>query len=900
MSEVFRLNLSCFDPLGLVEKTGSFEDARPQLLESSRLFLDQQTENIFQFHRRGASGVEITLALTQLFDHLNQQLFSAASCQVDETSKKYCSLLALGGYGRCEMNPRSDLDLMFYYTEGGRQAAEKISDRMLYLLWDLSLDVGSTVRSSSDCLEQAELDTTVRTAMLDARFLAGSPLAWDDFMSRVFNHILGDAAQQFIKAKLEENQERRRKYGSSVYLLEPNIKEGEGGLRDLHAALWVARIKFKASSLRDLVIKGVLNEDEATNLENAYDYLWQIRNELHFLATRKSDQIQFEHQSKIAEYLGYKDNKRAPAVEQFMQAYYTHAAYVEHLSSSLIIKATQRDEVRSGVLGFFVRRHLEGGFTILRGEIRGGSDEMFRENPALIMKAFELAQRHDAELSVPLKLQIRDSLCLINDRVRRSKEMNESFLKILRHPKRVGSTLRQMHHLHLLNHFIPEFKRIFCKVQFDLYHIYTVDIHSLFAIEETCRLWDGEYDDEYPILARLAKDVAKRELLLLAVLFHDIGKGEGKDHSTHGASMVPTIARRMGLNREDSSRLQFLVQNHLAMVHVSQRRDLQDSRTVSDFAEKMQGMSENLRMLYLLTFADVRSVGPDVWSEWKGQLLQELYEKTYDLLEKGDFFHDKRSEKVRNRKRKVRTALLEDFPESRVNRCISNLSTRYLLSYHSSEIVKHLQLSLGRGKATLALDIEQHSEHNYTQLTLATLDSPGLFSQIAGVLSAHAINILGAQIHTRKNGLVLDILQVNSATGEAVENSAKWKRVELDLAGVLEGRVFVDVLLARQKTPSFMVEREKPKRPNRIDISNDVSDQYTVIDIYAHDRIGLLHDITRTLTDLGLYIAVSKISTKVDQAADVFYVRDIFGQKICLPEKLLKIEGDLLACLEEG
>ena len=397
----------------------------------------------------------------------------------------------------------------------------------------------------------------------------------------------------------------------------------------------------------------------------------------------------------------------------------------------------------------------------------------------------------------------------------------------------------------------------------------------------------------------MAKDVAKRELLLLAVLFHDIGKGEGTDHSTQGASMIPTIARRMGLNREDSLRLQFLVQNHLSMVHISQRRDLQDNRTISDFAAKMMGMSENLRMLYLLTFADVRSVGPDVWSEWKGQLLQELYEKTYDLLEKGDFFLEKRSEKVRNRKRKVRAALLEDFPEWRVNRCISNLSTRYLLSYRSFEIIRHLRLSLGRGKETLAFDIEQHPEHNYTQVTLATLDSPGLFSLIAGVMSAHAINILGAQIHTRKNGLVLDVLQVNSATGEAVENSSKWKRVEKDLAGVLEGRVFIEDLLARRKAPSFMVEREKPRRPSRIDISNDVSDQYTVIDIYSHDRIGLLHDITRTLTELGLYIAVSKISTKVDQVADVFYVCDIFGQKIDQPEKLQKIEKDLLLCLED-
>ncbi len=898
MSEDFEFDTSSFDPLALVRSASTFEDVRDQLLISCRVFLDRQLDAVQQYHRRGAGGREVTLALTRIFDHLNQQLFAAASWQLDVSSVSGCALLALGGYGRREMNPRSDLDLMFYYIEGGRSAAEKISDRILYLLWDLNLEVGYYVRSAADCLDQAGRDITVRTAMLDARFLGGNPHVEEDFSKRVFSFVQNHATQNFIKAKLEENQERRHKYGSSVYLLEPNIKEGEGGLRDLHAALWVARIKFKARSLRDLVVRGVLNEEEANDLEKAYDYLWNIRNELHFLATRKSDQILFEQQSKIAAFFGYRDNKRAPAVEQFMQDYYTHAAYVEHLSSSLIVKATGRDDVKKGVLGFFTRRNLEDGFTILRGEIRGGSDEQFRENPALIMKAFELAQRHDAELSVPLKLHIRQNLELINDRVRRAKDINETFLRILRHPKGVGKALRQMHHLHLLNHFIPEFRRIFCKVQFDLYHIYTVDIHSLFAVEEICRLWDGEYDEDYPLLARLAKDIEKRELLLLAVLFHDIGKGEGKNHCTKGASMIPTIARRMGLNREDSRRLQFLVRDHLSMVHISQRRDLHDNRTISDFAAQM-GMSENLRMLYLLTFADVRSVGPDVWSEWKGQLLQELYEKTYDLLEKGDFYQEKRSEKVRNRKRKVRIALLEDFPESRVNRCISNLSTRYLLSYHSWEIIRHLQLSLGRGKASLALQVEQHPEHTYTELTLATLDSPGLFSQIAGVMAAHSINILGAQIHTRKNGLVLDVLQVKSTTGEAVESKAKWQRVEKDLAGVIEGRVFIEDLLARQKTPDFMVAREKPQRPDRVDISNDVSDQHTVIDIYARDRIGLLYDITRTLTELGLYIAVSKISTKVDQAADVFYVRDIFGQKVAQPEKLEKIKETLLARLEE-
>ena len=370
MTELLLEQAGAFEPVGLVRQAKSFEAARAELLELARTHLDRSLTEVRELHNRGASGTRVTMKLTELFDQLVCRLYDACAVGVPVESERHCALLALGGYGRKEMNPRSDLDLMFYYTDNGREAAEKISDRLLYLLWDLNLDVGYSVRAAGDCLEQANHDITVRTALLDARLLNGTDAIWQDFIARVFRLILGGSTQGFIKAKIEENQERRRKYGSSVYLLEPNIKEGEGGLRDLHAALWIARIKFKATSLRDLVIKGVLNEGEAEDFENACDYLWQIRNELHFLATRKSDQMFFDQQSKIAAFLGYVDDGRAPAVEQFMQDYYTHATLVEHISSSLIIKATQRDELKTGVLGFFVNRNLEDGFSILRGEIR--------------------------------------------------------------------------------------------------------------------------------------------------------------------------------------------------------------------------------------------------------------------------------------------------------------------------------------------------------------------------------------------------------------------------------------------------------------------------------------------------------------------------------------------------
>jgi len=475
--------------------------------------------------------------------------------------------------------------------------------------------------------------------------------------------------------------------------------------------------------------------------------------------------------------------------------------------------------------------------------------------------------------------------------------MAEGFLEILRNPLRVAETLRDMHHLQFLNHFIPEFGHIYCKVQHDAYHIYTVDIHSLFAIEEIVKLWRGDYRDKKPLLTKIANDIEKRDLMLLAVLFHDIGKGGGKDHCNKGADMIPTIARRLGLGKEDSQRLEFLVRSHLLMTHISQRRDLHDDKLIVQFARGM-GMSENLKMLYLLTFADIKAVGPDVWSEWKGLLLQELYEKTYEVLERGDFRLERRSEKVRNRKRKVVELLEEEFGERTVKDVLKTMGTRYLLSHRSAEIVEHIRLLLSRGDRTLVMKIEHEPQGQYSQLTISTVDIPGLFSKITGVMAANGINILGAQIFTQGNGVALDTLQVRSPSGEVITDPEKWQRVEEDLISVIEGRARVDDLVMKRHRPSLLTGRPMPRSPNRVEIDNEVSDEYTVIDIYAHDKVGLLYQITKALKELGLYIGVSKISTKVDQAADTFYVQDIFGQKITLAEKLDEIRSRLLESLE--
>ena len=887
-----------FEPELMIAGDVPFEQRRASLLAAARAFLDYHREGCLARHRAGAGGAEVVDCVTGLTDTLIRNLYRCTTADWAIEQRPNTVVVALGGYGRGELNPRSDIDLMFYCGDKTREHTEMVAQRMLYLLWDLNLEVGYSVRTAKECLQLAGQDLTIRTALLDARYLCGDETLFGEFEKQVLQPVLGRNTQAFLLAKLEEHKARLAKYGASVYLLEPNIKESEGGLRDLHTAIWMARVKYKTASLRELVQKSVISEAELEQFEAAFDYLWRIRNELHYLSKRKNEQLHFDKQEAIAAFLDYRDNRKGPAVEQFMQDYYAHASQVEHLSASLINRVMHQPERAAKVFGAFRRRMVGKDFFVYDGELKAVSKGLFDERPAALMEAFTHAKRLDARLSVDLKGMIRTHLHLVNDRFRRSREISELFLEILRTPGGIARTLQDMHHLTFLNRYIPEFERIYCKVQHDAYHIYTVDTHTLFCIEELEKLWLGTYSERKPVYTKVANEVEKRELLVLAVLFHDIGKGEGKDHSNRGADMIPTIARRLNLNREDSQRLEFLVRRHLDMAHISQRRDLHDDRLIQDFARSM-GMSENLRMLFLLTFADIKGVGPDVWSEWKGSLLQELYEKAFEVLERGDFYQDLRSQRVRNRKRKVLEALAADLGERPVRELLQAAGTRYLLSHRSAEICEHLRLELGRGDAPVALDVTADHERGFSRVMVSTLDVPGLFSMITGVMAANGINILGAQIYTRSNGSALDILHVNNPHGGVIDNPAKWERVREELQGVIEGRLKVAQLVARRKTSALLAESARPRYPDRVEFDTDVSRAYTVIDIFTYDRVGLLYRITRTLTDLGLYIYVAKISTKVDQVADTFYVKDIFGHKVSAPDKLAEIRRQLQAALAE-
>ncbi len=884
------------------EDNRSFDERRPEILEACKLYILSAHNEIKMRHKSGASGTEVVHDLSSVMDIVVESLYSGILNELKGDGwllTGHLALVAVGGYGRGELNPYSDVDIMFLHDGTVKpETVEILAQKLLYFLWDLRLDVGYSVRTPTDCIEMAAQDTTVKTALIDCRFLAGYKPLYKILHKTVYSQILPKSSDGFIKEKIAEMRRRREKYGATIYLLEPNIKEGEGGLRDLQTALWVAQVKYKFDDPKELVIKGVLSEAEMEVYRLALDYLWRIRNELHFYTSRKSDQLSFDLQVHIASFLGYKDRGKVLAVEDFMRDYYRHAARVEHFASTLTSRCVWRDEGSLKILGYFVRRPVGEGCFVLKGELIIPDEAVIEKNPAVLMHIFELAQKHAVSLNIRVKWLIRRSLHLVNDKFRRSKEVNQAFHNILRSEKGITDTLRLMHHLEFLNEYIPEFEHIYCKVQHDLYHIYTVDIHTLFAVEQIEKILNGELAKELSLPCKVAKEIGKPEFLILSVLFHDIGKGEGGGHADKGANMVPTIARRMGLAREDSERLEFLVRSHLIFAHIAQRRDLADERMIMQFALQM-GTSENLKMLYLLTIADVRAVGSDVWTSWKAMLFNELYEKAFNILERGDFKLEASGERARTVRRKVREMVEYDIPAVTARAELRALPTRYLLSNPYKTIAEHLKLLVKLNDTDIVMQLQHEPENGFSNFTICTFDTHGLFANITGVMAANGINILGAHIFTGKNGKILDILQVNSAQGHLITDQNRWQKVETEMTNVLHGTMKVSELVEKRQRPTLLQPKSVRHFPTRIEIDNEVSEDYTVVDIYTHDKVGLLYLISSTLNQLGLYIGVSKISTKVDQVLDVFYLRDIFGHKIVSEEKLEEIRNTLTKAIDD-
>jgi len=807
------------------------------------------------------------------------------------------AVIAVGGYGRKELCPKSDIDLLFLHSHKLDRYVEALTEWMLYPLWDLGLEVGHSVRNIKETVRMAAADDSIRTALLDYRYIAGNEPFFGDAEKEIEKFLFYSDADKFIEKKIQEMRNRHAKYGSTVYVLEPNVKEGRGGLRDLHTAIWTARIKYKSRNLLDLRNKGVIGSHMIRAIRHGLSYLLRVRNELHLLTGKKTDVLTFEVQEQMADLFRYRTYGKNYGVERFMRAYYMHASSVAHLADELL-EEVDRFLPEGGRRPFFsIRRKTMAGAGILyRGKLSLKDSSSFHKDPVSILEFFRTMQKTHSVLSVEAKKQIRRALPTAGQEFREDPRAGQLFLEILSDPHWMRETLLAMNECRFLGRYFSEFAPLYSKVQRDIYHVYTVDIHSIraasvFSVLENASMRTKEEEE----FLKIYRSVPRKDLLNLAILLHDIGKGKGHGHSQIGAEIVGRIGPRMGLSGAEVADLVFLVENHLLMAHSSQRRDLHDIELILSFADVV-GTPSRLDPLYLLTYADLHEVGPEVWTQWKAMLLAELYDKAKNVLETGKL---KRvyEERPLQRREQVRD-WLSSFPRSEVDRFLSRFDDRYFLGTPDGRFSDHLRLLSGFDGSAPRVEAVDYPKSGASEIIIVWKDQRGLFAKIAGTLSANGINILNASIATSVDGVALDTFYV-SYLGKSLEGDAKKERLLQDLSAVLRGETSVEQLMVERKIARFMREKVTKYRPTRVIFDNSVSSRYTVVDIFTYDRIGLLYDITRTLTGMGIDIALSKISTKADQVADVFYITDRGLGKVVHSGRLEEIRAALLEAVGE-
>jgi [protein-PII] uridylyltransferase len=853
------------------------ERRRRLRLEVLRQHLASNVDFLRAAHLGGASGQQSVQAYAAFMDGFLGTLYRLA---VDDARREGLTatplvLVALGGYGRGELHPLSDLDLMVIYDGEMGPYVQRATQGLLYALWDLGLQVGHAVRSLPDCLAMARTDFPSRTSMQQARFLVGDRRLFNRFRKVLAENVYQKDFAQFLETTLTERDQRYRKFGGSPYMGEPNVKESAGGLRDIHTAMWLASTKFGTRTLRELADKRLITAREQKAADEALTFLWRVRNELHFLSGHKNDVLSRDIQPQIAKNFGYTADELSLGVEKFMRDYYLHARVIHRVSRRLIARCRETLSRRASVQRRLRQEALADGLIVIDEQLHLAQPDgrAFREDPLRLLKVFWHSHQLGFELGIDVERAIEESLDLIDDAFRASAEARDLFLGICRNWGRAAQTFREMHELGVLGRYLPEWGALTCLVQYDVYHKFSADQHSLIAVQNLEALAPGQSADSEGN-AQVVSELERPGLLMLGMLLHDIGKGRGHGHVAKGIPLIETLTARIGLPPDDAEKVIFLVAHHLTMSHIAQRRDIDDPKTVESLAGVCR-TPEHLRMLYLLTCADMRAVGPGVMTGWQAQILWDLYARTLVHLTGGQRERPTR-EAVAQR---VIEAMRGEVPRTTLAAHLAMLSERYLATTSPQRIAAHLRL-LDRlaEEGVLATELFHHPDLGSSELVVATRDVPGLFSLIAGSLAAQGINILSAQIHTRADGIVIDTFQVNDPFGEAVTEEARWRRTLEALRRVLRGEVSVEELLARRR--AVHPGAEGVAGPPKISLDNQLSDSHTVLEVKCPDRVGLLYVITRTLSAHGLDIGSARIATEIDQAYDTFYLTDRQGRRL--------------------
>lgn len=868
--------------------------AKPaEVLATYKKFLKVEEHRLRMLHRAGATGREVAQGRAHLMDTLLEHVFSSAVAAAEQPAVPLL-LVAYGGYGRAELSPCSDIDIMFVHNSKTQPFIAGVVEKVLYTLWDTGLKVGHSTRSIDEAIEQANKDMQSKTSLIEARLLAGDPALYEKFRAELVKKCVRGHEDEYIAARVEDQRVRHEKFGDTVYLQEPNVKNGCGGLRDFQNLIWMAFFKYGALSLAELRRQGYVEGSEQRQLEAAYDFILRLRNAMHYLTNRPCDSIALGLQLQLANEFGYRHHDVLRRTEAFMRDYYTHSRNVFLLTNSLAERMAIRP-ARFAKLTALLRRKEEtiDGFHFRDGVIEAATPDVFREDPLRLLRVFLYAQQRSVELSPNLRALIRQSLPLVNRGIQTSPAARETFLAILQQKGRVARILRMMHELELLGRFLPEFGRLTCLVQHEFFHRYTADEHTLQVVEHLDRILDAT-EPPHSSYKKLFQQLEHPHVLYLAILLHDVGKAANvKLHAEASNEMAKKVAARMWLSPDETAKLLFLVRDHLKLSLLSQRRDIDDHATI-DAAVRIVKYQAYLDNLMLLTFADAAGTSIKTWSEWKQALLWELYNRTKHAIEGGERAKNILSKRIEQLYKEVSTKLKDQLPLEEIYSHFELMPASYYINTSAAEAERHLLLIhrfLSRQQEVEAAEdalipvIEWQSfpAQDYSRVSICTWDRLGLFSKIAGAFAVAELNVLSAHIYTRGDHVVLDHFGVCDRELQAVHDQKQIAAVESILQRTLtqEEDIHFEQLLDKVRTNRGVVPRIREVRiPTIIGFDNEISETRTVVEIQTEDQVGLLYTLTYTLSRLNLDISFAKIFTEKGAAIDSFYVQDYSGQKI--------------------
>ncbi|MDE3059590.1 MAG: [protein-PII] uridylyltransferase [Pseudomonadota bacterium] len=886
------MSTSPSEPLGQPLAALRGKPDKEKILSLCRNWLDGERQAIKDRFLASNDAASMLAAHSHAMDELLQSLFSFFSPH----GGVGISLIAVGGYGRRELFPYSDIDLLFLY-EGDSAHAAAIAESMLYVLWDLGLAVGHAHRSLDEAMTLAKEDMTIRTTLLDARLLAGNAALYERFHRHFRQEIVVGAALEFVEAKLAERDARHLRFGDSRYMLEPNVKEGKGGLRDLHTLWWLAQYIYSIGTIKDLVKMKLLTPEEYRAFDRARTFLWRTRIHLHYLAGRPEERLTFDRQQALAPLMGYPHPSINRSIERFMRHYFAAVRTVGSLTRifcALLEEEHQRRPRRS--LAWLTTAPWKlGAFRIDGERLNVRHEDSFEKDPVLMIELFRMAQLHDLDIHPKALRLIGRNLRRINDNLRQDPRANALFLDILLAYQGPEATLRRMSEAGVLGRFIPEFGRVIGQTQFNMYHVYTVDEHTLVALGILHNVEQGKLAAELPLASEIIRRLQMKRVLYLALFCHDIAKGRGGDHSTLGERIVTRLARRFGFSIDEAETAAWLVRQHLLFSNTVFKRDIEDPRTVQDFVATVKS-PERLKLLLVLTVADIRAVGPAVWNAWKAALMRELFRRAEQAM--GTAAVELRPQEADSLRQKLLMAL-PGWKESEVDAYLEQGSPAFRASFDAPRhaVIARMIREARGSQLPLLMDTQHDYERSMTEITLVTYDQHALFSKLAGAMALAGAGIISAKIFTLKDGLAVDVFQVQDAAGQVFDRPDRLARMSVYIEQALCGELdLAEALLKR--TRSAHPSRDAVRAPAQVFIENNASHICSVVELTGHDRPGFLYDVTQTMAALGLQIATAHISTYGTQAADVFYVKDIFGMKITHDAKLQQVREALLKAIE--